>query len=65
MDRSATPNRRVATVERLFERSRLSAEVLASAYERLTPIVRRIAGFRQEHPQQRHIAGRPRQARRA
>ena len=45
MDRTATPNRRTAIVERGFERSRLSEEVLASAYERLLPVVRRPAGF--------------------
>jgi hypothetical protein len=37
MDRTATPSRRTATVERRFERSRLSEEVLAAAYERLLP----------------------------
>ena len=51
MDRTATPNIRTAKVERGFERSRLSEEVLASAYERLLPIVRRLAGVPQEHPQ--------------
>lgn len=65
MDRTATPNRRMATVERRFERSRLSEEILASAYERLAPIVRRLAGSPQEHPQQRLVARQPRQARRA
>ena len=65
MDRTATPNRRTATVERGFERSRLSEEVLASAYERLIPIVRRVAGLPQENPQQRHVAQQPRLARRA
>ena len=65
MDRTATPNRRVARVERGFERSRLSEEVLASAYERLVPIVRRLAGLPQEHPQQSFVARQPRQARRA
>jgi hypothetical protein len=65
MDRTATPNRRVARVERGFERSRLSEEVLASAYERLVPIVRRLAGLRLEHPQQHLVARQPRQARRA
>jgi hypothetical protein len=64
MDRTATPNRRMATVERLFERSRLSEEVLASAYERLVPIVRRLAGLPQEHPKHRLVARQPRQARR-
>ena len=65
MDRTATPNRRMAMVERRFERSRLCEEVLASAYERLAPIVRRLAGLPQEHPQQRLVARQPRQARRA
>ena len=65
MDRTATPNRRMARVERGFERSRLSEEVLASAYERLVPIVRRLAGLPSEHPQQRRVARQPRQARRA
>jgi hypothetical protein len=65
MDHTATPNRRMAKVERGFERSRLSEEVLASAYERLVPIVRRLAGLPLEHPQQRLVARRPRRARRA
>ena len=65
MDRTATPARRMATVERLCERSRLSEEVLASAYERLVPIVRRRAGLPQEHPPQRLVERQPRQARRA
>ncbi len=65
MDRTATPNRRMATVERGFERSRLSAEVLASAYERLVPAVRRMAGLSQEHPQQRQAGRQPRLARSA
>ncbi len=65
MDRTATPNRRMATVERGFEGSRLSEEVLASAYERLVPFVRRPTGLLQEHPQRRLVARQPRQARRA
>ena len=65
MDRTATTNGWTATVERRFEHSRLSEEVLAAAYERLVPIVRRRPGFPQEHPQQRLVAGQPRQARRA
>lgn len=65
MDRTATPNRRMAMVERGFERSRLSEEVLASAYERLEPIVRRLTGLPQEYPQQRRVERRPRPARRA
>ena len=43
MDRTATPTKTMAKVERVFERSRLSEEVLASAYERLLPLVRRFA----------------------
>jgi hypothetical protein len=65
MDRTATPNKRMATVERGFERSRLSEEILASAYERLVPVVRRLVGFPREHPPQRLVVGQPRQARRA
>jgi hypothetical protein len=65
MDRTATPNRRMAMVERRFERSRLSEEVLASAYEQLVPIVRRLAGLPQEHTQQSSVAKQPRQTRRA
>lgn len=65
MDRTATPNGRTAMVERGFERSRLSEEVLASAYERLVPIVRRLAGLPQEHPQQCRVERQPRLARRA
>jgi hypothetical protein len=65
MDRSATPNRRMVSVEQGFERSRLSEEVLASAYERLLPVIRRSVRFPQEHQQQRLIKSQPRQARRA
>ena len=65
MDRTATPNRRMAKVEQGFERSRLSEEVLASAYERLLPLVRRPACLPQEHSQARHVDWQPRQARRA
>jgi hypothetical protein len=65
MDRTATPNRRVATVERGFERSRLFEEILASAYERLLPWVRRLTTVPQEHPEQRLAGRQPRQARRA
>jgi hypothetical protein len=65
MDRTATPNRQMATVEQGFERSRLSEEVLASAYERLVPIVRCLTGLREEHPQQRSAGRQQRQARRA
>jgi hypothetical protein len=64
MDRTATPSKRKAEVERLFERSRLSEEVMASAYERLVPIVRRLAGFPPEHPQHRLVERQPQQARR-
>jgi hypothetical protein len=65
MDRTATPSRRMAKVEQGFERSRLSAEVLASAYERLLPLVHRSTGFPQEHSRTRLVDRQPRQARRA
>lgn len=65
MDHTATPNRRMVGVEQRFERSRLSEEVLASAYERLVPMVRRCARFPEGHHQQRLIECQPRQARRA
>jgi hypothetical protein len=65
MDRTATPNRRMAKVEQGFERSRLSEEVLASAYERLLPLVYRPTGFPQEHSRARLVDWQPRQARRA
>ena len=65
MDRTATPNRRMANVEQGFERSRLSEEVLASAYERLLPLVRRAASLPQEHSRSRLVDWQPRQARRA
>lgn len=65
MDRTATLSRRMAKVERQFECSRLSEEVLASSYERLVPVIRRLAGLSQEQPQQRLVARQPRQARRA
>ena len=65
MDRTATPNMRMANVEQAFERSRLSEEVLASAYERLLPLVRRSARLPQERPQRRLVDRQPRQARRA
>jgi hypothetical protein len=65
MDRTATPIGRAAKLGRRFERSRLSEEVLALAYEQLVPIVRRPAGLSPEHPQQCLVVGRPRQARRA
>lgn len=65
MDRTATRSRRMVALERLFERSRLSEEVLASAYERLVPVTRRSAGLPQEHLQRRPVGRQPRQARRA
>jgi hypothetical protein len=43
----------------------LSEEVLASAYERLLPLVRRSARLPQEHPPTRLVDRQPRQARRA
>ena len=65
MDRTATPNRRTAKVEREFECSRLSGEVLASVYERLVPIVRGLAGLPREHHIPRLVERQPRRARRA
>jgi hypothetical protein len=65
MDRTATPNRRMANVEQGFERSRLSEEVLASAYERLVPLVCRSAGLPREYSPTRRVERQPRQARRA
>ena len=65
MDRTATPNRRMANVEQGFERSRLSEEVLASAYERLLPLVCRSARLPQEPSQTCLVERQPRQARRA
>ena len=65
MDRTATPNRRMAKVEQGFERSRLSEEVLTSAYERLLPPIRRSIGLPQEHSPARLVDWQPRQARRA
>ncbi len=65
MDRTATPNRRMANVEQGFERSRLSEGVLASAYERLLPLVRRAACAPEEHSRARLVDWQPRQARRA
>jgi hypothetical protein len=64
MDRTATPNSRTAKVERGFERSRLSGEVLASAYERLVPIVRGLAGLPREHRIPCLVERQPRRARR-
>jgi hypothetical protein len=67
MDRTATPDSRMANVEQGFERSRLSEEVLASAYERLLPLVCRSAQRPQEVSKTRHVDRQPRlaQARRA
>ena len=64
MDRTATPNSRTAKVKRKFERSRLSGEVLASAYERLVPIVRGLAGLPREQHIPRPVERQPRRARR-
>jgi len=64
MDRTATPNSRTARMEREFECSRLSGEVLASAYERLVPIVRGLAGLPREYHIPRLVERQPRQARR-
>ena len=65
MDRTATPNRRMAKVEQAFERSRLSGEVLASAYERLVPLICRSTRLPQEPTQPCLVERQPRQARRA
>jgi hypothetical protein len=65
MDRTATPSRRMANVEQGFERSRLSEEVLASAYERVLPLVRRSTRLPQEHSPTRLVERQLRQARRA
>jgi hypothetical protein len=65
MDRTATPNGRMAKVEQAFERSRLSEEVLVSAYERLVPVLGRLARLPWEHSATRLVARQPRQARRA
>lgn len=65
MDRTATPNLWMAKVEQGFEHSRLSEEVLASAYERLLPLVRRWARLPQEHSLAGLVDWQPRQARRA
>jgi hypothetical protein len=65
MDRTATPNRWMAKVEQVFERSRLSEEVLASAYERLVPLICRSARLPEEHTPVRLVDRQPRRARRA
>ena len=65
MDRTATSDSRMANVEQDFERSRLSEEVLASAYERLLPLVRRAVCFPQEHFQTCRVDWQLRQTRRA
>ena len=65
MDRTATPDRRMANMEQGFERSRLSEEVLASAYERLVPLVCRSARLPQEHSRTHLVERQPRQVRRA
>ena len=65
MDRTATPNHRMAKVEQALERSRLSEEVLASAYERLLPLIRRSTRLPREPTQPGLVERQPRQARRA
>jgi hypothetical protein len=65
MDRTATPYRRMAMMERGFESSRLSEEILASAYERLLPFVRQPTSLPREHPERCQAVRQPRQARRA
>jgi hypothetical protein len=52
----------MANVEQGFERFRLSKEVLASAYERLLPLVCRSACLPLEHSQTGHVDRQPRQA---
>ena len=64
MDRTATPDRRMAKVERGFERFRLSEEVLALAYERLVPLVCPWTASSPEHSPTRRVARQPRPARR-
>jgi len=64
MDRTATPSR-MAEREQVFERSRLSGEALAWAYERLVPVVRPLARLPQEPTPIRRAARQPRPARRA
>lgn len=65
MDRTATLTRITVEVEQMFERSRLSEEVLASAYERLVPVVGRPVGLPRERFLQRLAGRQPGQARRA
>ena len=67
MDRTAAPDKRMANLEQGFERFRLSEGVLASAYERLLPLICRSPQRPQEHSQTCHVDRQPRlaQARRA
>ncbi len=65
MDRSATACCRMDTVEKRFERSRLSEEVLASAYERLVPVLRRSTGLPQKSCENHYSGRQQQQARRA
>jgi hypothetical protein len=65
MDRPTTAKVRMAKVERGFERSRLSEEVLASTYERLLPLTRRCVRLPREYSQTCPVERQPRQARRA
>jgi len=65
MDRTATPNGWMAQMEQVFERSRLSEEVLASAYERLVPLICRSARLPVEQTPARLVDRQSRRARRA
>lgn len=64
MDRSVTLTSRRIIVGRKFEGSRLAEEILASAYERLIPLVGRQA-ILSRHLQSGRIAQRPFPTRRA
>ena len=65
MDCTATTKGAMAIVRRRFGRTRLSEEVLATAYEQLVPMIRHRAGLRQEHRERRLLARQSQQARRA
>ena len=58
MERHATACRRMHNVENRFERSRLFEEVMALAYERLVPVVRRTTGRSQKCCMSRSGGGR-------
>jgi hypothetical protein len=65
MERNATASRRMDAVEKRFERFRLSEEVLASAYERLVPVLRRSTGRSQRSCENRSRGRQQQPARRA